>query len=181
MPLCRLAALCLMLLITLSPAWAQTPLPPGPAWYQPLPADFRAAYDRDIPNHRYQTWDGSDGYWAWVQAFYNGRTVRALGFRVKHIAGWTARVQGVTASVAPPARPALVAAFNTLGRALATEWAKDDHIGRVSTGDLKRYGRELEAARRADNGQGEALLRAVARIQTEVNQKVAGAGLARAR
>ena len=178
---CRLALLCLMLLITLCPARAQTSLPSCPAWYQPTPADFRAAYDRDIPDHRYQTWDGNDSYWYWVQAFYNGHMVRALGFRVKHIAGWTARVQGVTAAVAPSARPALVLAFNTLGRSLAIEWAKDDHVGHVSTGDLQRYGRELEAARRSDNGQGEAIRRAIERIQSEINQRLADAGRSRAR
>lgn len=51
-------------------------------WYQPIAADFKPLYDRDTADQKYQSWDGRDSYWYWVQTFYNGYSKRVLGVKV---------------------------------------------------------------------------------------------------
>ena len=59
-------------------------------WYRPLAADFRPVYDRDLVNRRAEGWDGGNGYWFWVQSFYNGYQKRVFGLTVFRQSGWTA-------------------------------------------------------------------------------------------
>ena len=151
----------------------------GPAmaqdWYRPSPTDFRPAYERDAANRRAESWEGRGGYWNWVQVFYAGYSKRVFGVTLFHEPGWTARGQALEARLAPgPAREALRAALNQLGRVVAGEWAKDDAHSRIGDGDLSRWGLRLRRAAAADPGDGRAIWPAVRAVQAEANARLCG-------
>ncbi len=141
--------------------------------YQPAMSDFRPLYDRDGSNKTYQQWSGSDGYWDWVRTFYNGYKKRVLGVTIIRQAGWTASSRLLVSHVtSEPTRQELTFELNILGRDIAGEWAKDDRIERINTGDLRRWGDMTAQAGSRDNGSGLVLLETVRAIQAEVNRRL---------
>ncbi len=143
--------------------------------YQPAAADFRPLYDRDSADKNYQNWGGGNGYWDWVRIFYQGYTKRVLGVTILRQAGWTATSRRLIAHVvSPPVRQALTVELNTLGRDIAGEWARDDRLERIQTGDLRRWGRMTAHAGSRDNGSGLVLLATVRAIQAEANTRLQG-------
>lgn len=144
-------------------------------WYQPQAADFHPLYDRDAADQKYQKWDGRDSYWYWVQTFYGGYRKRVLGVSVVRQAGWTAASRDLVCHVtAQPARQTLTLSLNTLGRAIAGEWAKNDHAGRIHTRDLRRWNDMISDAGKRDSGSGQVLLASVRSVQAEVDRRLAG-------
>lgn len=141
--------------------------------YQPAAGDFRPAYDRDRANKTREAWGGRNGYWDWVQTFYQGYTKRVFGMTIIRQPGWTATSRRLVAHVvSPPTRQEMTVELNTLGRAIAAEWAKDDRLERINTNDLRRWGDMTEQAGRRDSGSGLVLLATVRAIQTEVNRRL---------
>lgn len=148
---------------------------PPACLYQPTSADFRPLYDRDNANKAREAWGGGDGYWTWVQTFYNGYTKRVLGLTIIRQPGWTATSRRLVAHVsAPPARQELTLELNALGRDIAGEWAKDDSQERIHAGDLRRWGDMTAQAGTRDSGSGAVLLAQVRAIQAEVNRRLQG-------
>lgn len=144
-------------------------------WYQPVQADFKPLHDRDTADRKYQSWDGRDSYWYWVRIFYQGYTKRVLGVTILRQAGWTATSRRLIAHVvSPPIRQKLTVELNTLGRDIAGEWARDDRLERIQTGDLRRWGSMTAHAGSRDNGSGLVLLATVRAIQAEVNTRLQG-------
>jgi hypothetical protein len=144
-----------------SPAYCHDPgADAEEAWYLPQAADFRPEYDQDAMNQRKQTWEQ---YWGWIKAFYEGN------FLCK---GWTDRAKGMMLGVKPgPMRVRVVAEFNTFGKDISKEWAKDSSVCKVSTSDLVSWGKIMEKAKQADDGGGEELHRAVSSIRSNYQKK----------
>jgi len=143
------------------------------AWYQPAAGDFRPLYDQDSADKVYQSWDGRDSYWYWVQTFYNGYKKRVLGISVVRQEGWTATSQRLVSQVTSESvRQELTNRLNTLGRAIVGEWAKNDHACRIHTRDLRRWRDMLTQAGSHDNGSGQSLLASVHTIQAEVDTRL---------
>ncbi len=169
MPLALLLALC-ALMLALCPRAAR-----ADNWYQPVAGDFRPLYDRDSADQKYQSWDGRDSYWHWVQTFYNGYKKRVLGISVVREVGWTARSRDLASHIASePARRELALSLNALGRDIAGEWAKNDHACRIHTGDLRRWRDKLSQAQGHDSGSGQVISSAVRAIQAEVDTRLQG-------
>jgi len=127
----------------------------------PSPTDYRREYDRDADNQRKQTWDQ---YWGWVKSFHEGTFF---------CSGWTDRAKDLVDGVKPgPERTKLVKEINSFGQDICKEWAKDSSICKVGTGDLTRWGKIVEKAKKLDAGDGEELGRAIATIREEYKKKV---------
>lgn len=148
------------------------------SWYRPDSAYFRSVYAQDLANRRVEPWDGHRGYWHWVEIFYGGYEKRILGVSVIHEIGWTAAGEQMESRLCSDiARKRLRQALNSLGRQIAAEWAKDDSNSRIHDSDLRRWGGMTREAASRDDGSGQDILATIARIQAEVNQKLAvGAG-----
>lgn len=128
---------------------------------EPKPDDFRAAYDGDAANGRVQTWDQ---YWGWVRTYYRGNFLAG---------GWAAESRTCLERVTDPAaRRDLTVALNDLGRLGAGEWAKDAGVRKISTDDVRAWGKRIDKARRADDGTGAAILATVRTIRAEAERKV---------
>ena len=125
-------------------------------WYRPSPEDFRPAYDRDATNREKQTWDE---YWRWVKVFYEGNLLSY---------GWTARSIGLVAELkSAPEQMRVRATLNAIGKEIASEWAKDYDIRKVSSADLLTWGKILEKAKANDDKSGAELRRAIRSIRDE--------------
>jgi hypothetical protein len=139
------------------------------SWYTPVEKDFTAAYSSDRADMDRQTWSGANGYWSWVRTFYAGIPF----FRP----GWTDTMQSALTQVnRPEERSALVARLNRMGRTVAADWAKDDHIRHISTDDLKTWFREVQAAASASYppDAGQRIDRCLDTIDREMSRKLAG-------
>jgi hypothetical protein len=133
------------------------------AWYVPVEEEFRPAYDSDAANKKVQTWAQ---YWGWVTSFYRGNLFHK---------GWTFQVTSYLDGVSVEAqRRRLRSEFNALGRDLCREWAKDNGVRKVGTGDLRRYAAMLEGASRADDGTGRRLLEAIDSVRGDYRRKMGG-------
>ncbi len=163
------ALLCFgLLLCTLCPQAAR-----AEDWYQPVAADFHPLYDRDRADQNYQSWDGHDSYWYWVKTFYEGYTKRVLGVKVVSQEGWTDTSRLLVSHVTSPAtRLELTKSFNTLGRTIAGDWAKNEHVCHIQTRDLRRWRDQLTQAGKRDTGSGQAIQAAVRSIQAEADARL---------
>ncbi len=127
----------------------------------PSPQDYRVEYDRDVANQKKQTWGQ---YWSWVKSFHEGSFF---------CSGWTDRAKTMVDGVKPgPVRKKLVKEINAFGQDICKEWAKDSSVCKVGTTDLTRWGKIIEKAKKIDEGDGDALARAVAEIREEYKKKV---------
>ncbi len=119
-------------------------------------AFFRARYEADAANRGRQSWTD---HWSWVRAFYEGK-------RLPPVPGWRDRERDALARVGPVDRDAVVRAFEETGRLIASEWAKDNAVRKVSTDDLRTWGREFADAKDAAR-----LLAALAAVRAEVAKR----------
>lgn len=101
-------------------------------------AYFRQRYDADPANRARQPWKD---YQDWVRTFYEGK-------RFPPVPGWAAREQEILGKLPAAERPRLQPLLAETGRALASEWAKDNAVRKVSTGDLQAWGKRFGDAAR---------------------------------
>ena len=126
---------------------------------------FSAEYARDQRNAQRQTFDE---YWRWVTSFL---LVGGSGYP-----GWleqTARaVEGVRDQ---SARQRLSEHARELGKRIAAEWSKDSACRKIYSNpfqgrpNLLDWGRAIQRAARADQGDGRALERALDSINAEID------------
>jgi hypothetical protein len=122
-------------------------------------AYFRAAYDADAANRAKQPWDE---YRSWVQRFYDGQ-------RFPPIPGWSKRADDLARRHAA-ARADVRERLDAVGKLIAAEWAKDNGVRKVSTGDLQAWGKTLDGAQR----DADALVRALRDVEDEVRRRTGG-------
>ncbi len=122
-------------------------------------AYFRKAYDADPANAARQPWPK---YIDWVKRFYDGS-------RFPPVKGWTAQIDAIGKRLDADARASLTPRVEELGRIIASEWAKDNAVRRVSTGDLQGWGRDMEKAVKADPGDGTILAPALDAIEKQAS------------
>lgn len=72
-------------------------------------------------------------YRKWLKTFYEG------SFLVK---GWTARKKELLASMEGQGEAEII--LDELGKLIGEEWAKDNHIRKIDTDDVKRWGEQLQ-------------------------------------
>lgn len=111
---------------------------------------FKARYEADAANKTKQSW--SD-HWGWINTFYEGK-------RFPPVAGWREREKDLVAR-APAAREHI----ERVGLALASEWAKDNSVRKVSTADLQAWGKRFTEAARTPEGLSAALHEVGAELQ----------------
>jgi hypothetical protein len=152
--------------LSLVPAgWCRAEDPCGATEFDaPSQKDYREEYDRDATNQKKQTWEQ---YWGWVKSFHEGTFF---------VSGWTDRAKVLVDGVKPgPERKKIVKEIREFGKDLCKEWAKDSSVCKITTSDLRRWGKMVEKAKQADAGDGEALGRAIAEIRKEYEKKFAPA------
>ncbi|MFA5860343.1 MAG: hypothetical protein WDA16_01475 [Candidatus Thermoplasmatota archaeon] len=113
---------------------------------------FRAAYDADAANRSRQSWEEYKG---WVQKFYDGQ-------RFPPIPGWAKKQDEL--SRAHATRPEVRAQLDSTGKLLASEWAKDNGVRKVSTSDLQSWSKRFEGASK----DADALLAALRDVEQQV-------------
>src|SRR5262245_31719720 len=96
---------------------------------------FDRAWSEDAHNSEVQS---RDEYLAWVASFYDGSAF---------VPGWTRRQADLCATLDSNEAAVAESRLRTLGRLLASEWAKDNRCRRVDTDDLIRVARLLSEAR----------------------------------
>lgn len=93
----------------------------------------------------------------WYRRFWTGDCT-GLSWCQSGAPYWNEMVPGLLRRVAPPRRAAVTVKACRLGRVVGHEWAKDNAIRRIDTGDLQGFVRDLQAP-----GDAEAALAAVER------------------
>lgn len=96
-------------------------------------AFFRARYEADAGNRAKQSWKE---YREWIDTFYKGK-------RFPPVPGWAAREEEILGKLPADARARMQAPLSEVGRLLAAEWAKDNAVRKVGTGDLQAWGRRF--------------------------------------
>ena len=96
-------------------------------------AFFRARYEADAANKARQPWKD---YHEWVHTFYKGK-------RFPPVPGWAAREEDILKKLPAASRDAMHHRLVETGRTLAAEWAKDNAVRKVSTGDLQSWGKRF--------------------------------------
>jgi hypothetical protein len=120
----------------------------------PEDAELLAAYQSDRSNQKLQSWGQ---YRSWVQTFYKGNLISE---------GWSKFGEvNVNAVKSAPAREAVIASINELGRIISLEWAKDSSVRRITTGDLRRWNDLIAAARESDDGNGQHIIKALTSVR----------------
>lgn len=117
---------------------------------------FKDRYERDAANKAKQSWKD---HWGWVQTFYKGKSFPP-------VAGWSDRERELVAKA-----PAHKDTIERVGRALASEWAKDNAVRKVSTSDLQAWGKRFSDAAKTPDG----LAAALAEVQEEMRKRGAWA------
>ncbi len=122
---------------------------------------FEKKYLEDKANQKYQT---KSEYLEWVEKFYAGSWVAD---------GWTDQSTSLIEKVTLPANKSAVAAtLSTLGKTIAAEWAKDNHVRKINTDDLKKWGNQLKSAKSADDGSGSKITATLGNLKKEVDAKL---------
>jgi hypothetical protein len=103
----------------------------------------------------------SDELRRWIRAFFEGTWL---------VPGWNARIESLLSGRPPHERDALRERLQRLGDRIAPEWARENRVRRIDSGDLERWGGSLSAAASATGQQLEA---AVAAIESEVDERLA--------
>lgn len=124
-------------------------------------AFFRGRYEADAQNRSKQDWKE---YQDWVRTFYEGK-------RFPPVPGWRAREQEIAARLPADRKATLQPRVEETGRLLASEWAKDNSVRKVSTSDLQSWGKRFGDAKDPD-----ALSRALDEVRAELSKR--GVGLA---
>lgn len=117
---------------------------------------FRERYDADATNQAKQSFEQ---YMEWVHAFYEGK-------RLPPVPGWRKREEQLLRG--HHARHELRQALHETGRLLASEWAKDNAVRKVTTSDLQAWGKRFEDAA----GSPEKLLQALQDVEGDVKRRL---------
>lgn len=120
-------------------------------------AFFRSRYEADATNRSKQSWKD---YQEWVRVFYEGK-------RFPPVPGWASREQEIVGRLPSHARGALHPRLTETGRLLASEWAKDNAVRKVGTGDLQAWGKRFGDAAKDPA----ALEAALAEVQAELAKR----------
>jgi hypothetical protein len=128
-------------------------------------AEFRAAYERDQHNAARQSFDE---YWRWVTTFFvNGGAGQP---------GWLEQVELALRGVRDQTtRERLRERLHTLGKTIAADWSKESRYRHIhstffqGSPNLQEWGRQLQRATRDDAGNGAAIERALAAIESEAS------------
>lgn len=99
-------------------------------------AFFKQRYEADAANKARQSWKD---YHAWVETFYEGK-------RFPPVPGWADREREILGKLPQARRGEVHEALEGTARLLASEWAKDNSVRKVSTGDLQAWGRRFSDA-----------------------------------
>ena len=119
-------------------------------------AFFRERYEQDAANRQRQSFEE---YSDWVKTFYEGK-------RFPPVPGWRKREEDLLRH--HHANHELRHALHETGRLLASEWAKDNGVRRVSTNDLQAWGKRFESAAKDPV----ALRAALDEVQAEVKKRM---------
>lgn len=120
-------------------------------------AYFRQRYEADAANKAKQSWKE---HHEWVHTFYHGK-------RFPPVAGWGQREHDILAKVPAASRQAVHERLAHVGRLLASEWAKDNAVRKVSTSDLQAWGKRF-----GDAAKDPAMLEAaLAEVQAELAKR----------
>ncbi|HVL47860.1 MAG TPA: hypothetical protein VM889_04830 [Candidatus Thermoplasmatota archaeon] len=118
---------------------------------------FKTRYEADAANRAKQSWTDHLG---WVKTFYEGK-------RFPPIPGWNDRERDILKRVPAAEAGAVRAALAETGRLLASEWAKDNSVRKVSTDDLRRWGGEFGDAAKDPSS----LLKALEAVRAEIARR----------
>lgn len=121
---------------------------------------FRERYEADAENRARQTWKD---YQDWVGTFYEGK-------RFPPVPGWRSREAEILGRLPEAARGEVRPKLEDVGRLLASEWAKDNRVRKVSTADLQAWGRAFSDAARDPVNLASALSRVEADLQRRLQR-----------
>lgn len=129
--------------------------------YKPVEKEFKNVYEKDVRNKRVQRWEE---YWDWIKKFYDGTWFSK---------GWNQRADRLlTAVTDSEACEQVSTKLNRLGKLVAGEWAKDNNVRKITTGDVRKWGKALNQARDRKKGSGTVLAAKVTSILTEVETRL---------
>lgn len=92
---------------------------------QAVDPSFDRAWYEDARNRELQS---REEYLKWVDSFYDGSVI---------VPGWTQRQKELCAQLDPPEASLAETGLETLGRLVASEWAKDNRLRRVDSNLLQ--------------------------------------------
>jgi len=121
---------------------------------------FTEKYKEDTENQKKQTWKD---YWNWIQKFYRGTFFSA---------GWLEIRNELLLGLDKKSKKKTEQMLNELGKKISAEWAKDNGVRKIDTGDVKKWANYLRAAKKKDAGDGTMVLKAVREIESEANKKL---------
>ena len=129
--------------------------------YQPVEKEFRSVYEKDMPNKQVQSWDE---YWDWIKKFYGGTWLTK---------GWNQQADKLLADVTDfEVREHVATEINRLGKLVAGEWAKDNNVRKITTRDVRKWGKELNQALEKEKGSGKVLSTHMISILMEVEARL---------
>lgn len=133
----------------------------GKLLYKPVEKEFRSVYEKDVRNKQVQRWDE---YWDWIKKFYGGTWLTK---------GWNQQADKLLAAVTNyEAREQVATEINRLGKLVAGEWAKDNNVRKITTGDVRKWGKALNQAREKEKGSGRVLATKLISILMEAETKL---------
>ena len=129
--------------------------------YKPVEKEFKNVYEKDVRNKQVQRWNE---YWDWIKKFYGGTWLSK---------GWNQRADKLLAVVTDSEACEQVATeLNRLGKLVAGEWAKDNNVRKITTGDVRKWGKALNQARDKEKGSGTVLAAKVISILMEAETRL---------
>lgn len=137
-------------------AWSRTLAVLDTSLYQPAPEHFLPIWEADAANGERQDWQL---YYGWVETFYEGNLLTR---------GWNGKVRDLLGRIGPgPGTDESLRRLNILGRVIASEWAKNNRVRLLDTGDVRRWGKLLD-----DNRDAAGLLAAIEVVSAEVARRL---------
>lgn len=129
--------------------------------YKPVEREFRSVYEKDGRNKQVQRWDE---YWNWIKKFYGGTWLTK---------GWDHQANKLLAAVTDyDVREQVATEINRLGKLVAGEWAKDNNVRKITTRDVRRWGKEFNRALENEKGSGRVLTTLMISILREVETRL---------
>lgn len=121
-------------------------------------AFFRERYETDATNKAKQPWKE---HLDWVQTFYKGK-------RFPPVAGWSDREREILQKLPASAHAEVKPHLDSTARLLASEWAKDNSVRKVSTSDLQTWGKRFADAAK----EPQTLLTALKQVESEIHSRL---------
>lgn len=121
-------------------------------------AFFRQRYEADATNKSKQSWHEHHD---WVQTFYKGK-------RFPPVSGWTDREKEILGKLPASAHAEVKPQLDATAKLLASEWAKDNSVRKVSTSDLQSWGKRFAEVAKDP----QALLAALKQVESDIHARV---------